>query len=361
MLRRPVLMAIAAASSPVRAAPLLRIGASAALSGPAAALGRQYHLGSQAALQEANEQGGIQGRALVLDLLDDGYEPDRAVRNTEALVADERVLALLGYVGTPTSMAALPLVKRHQLAFVGPYTGADALWERSVPQVFMVRASYRDEARALAQAMREDGVRRVQVFYQADLYGRAGLEALRDAVAGAADIALGATATVKRNTVEVAEAVRELTPDAQGIYMVSTYQSCAAFVVQAREAGYRGRFYSLSFAGREPLRAALGGQLQGLVFAQVVPDPDDPQLPVVAHYQRALRALGSSSFDSISLEGYLAARVLLEALRRAARPLNRARVLQALAALGRLDLGGYRVQYGASERRGSRLVRIVRG
>lgn len=360
MKRRPVLLAIAAASGPVRATPMLRIGASAALSGPAAALGRQYHLGSQAALQASNDQGGIQGQALVLDLLDDGYEPERAVANTEALAADERVLALLGYVGTPTSMAALPLVRRHRLAFVGPYTGADALWERTNPQVFMVRASYRDEARALAQALREDGARRVHVFYQADLYGRAGLEALRDA-AGPAGLTLGLTATVKRNTVAVAAAARELSSGADAIYMVSTYESCAAFVEQARQAGFRGRFYSLSFAGREPLRAALGGNLQGLVFAQVVPDPDDAQLPVVAQYQRALRALGASSFDSISLEGYLAARVLIEALRRAPRPLNRARVLQALAGLGRLDLGGYTVQYSANERRGSRLVRIVRG
>ncbi|MFO1251880.1 MAG: ABC transporter substrate-binding protein [Inhella sp.] len=359
MQRRQLLTALAAISSAAQAAPLLRIGASAALTGPAAALGRQYHLGSQAALQAANDQGGIQGQPLALDLLDDGYEPDRAVANTEALVGDERVLALLGYVGTPTSMAALPLVKRHQLAFVGPYSGADALWERANPQVYMVRASYRDEARALAHAIRADGARRVNVFYQADLYGRAGLEALRDAVT-AAGIALGAADTVKRNTVEVSAAVNTLTANAEAIYMVSTYETCAAFVAQARKAGYRGRFYSLSFAGREPLRAALGGSLQGLVFAQVVPDPEDAQLPVVAQYQRALRAMGASAFDSISLEGYLATRVLLEALRRVHGPMTRAGVLQALAGLGRLDLGGYTVQYGASERRGSRLVRIVR-
>lgn len=359
MQRRQLLTALAAVSGTAQAAPLLRIGASAALTGPAAALGRQYHLGSQAALQVANEQGGIQGQPLVLDLLDDGYEPDRAVANTEALVGDERVLALLGYVGTPTSMAALPLVKRHQLAFVGPYTGADALWERTNPQVFMVRASYRDEGRALAHAIRSDGARRVNVVYQADLYGRAGLEALRDAAASAG-ISLGAAATVKRNTVEVAEAVRELAPGAEAIYMVSTYESCAAFIEQARKSGYRGRFYSLSFAGREPLRGALGGSLQGVVFAQVVPDPEDAQLPVVAQYQRALRAMGADAFDSISLEGYLATRVLLEALRRVSGPPTRSRVLQALAGLGRHDLGGYVVQYGASERRGSRLVRIVR-
>jgi len=360
MKRRQLLTGLATLGSGSRAAPMLRIGASAALSGPPAALGRQYHLGSQAALQAANEQGGIRGSPVLLDLLDDGYEPDRAVLNTETLLRDERVLALLGYVGTPTCMAALPLIKRHQLALVGPYTGADALWERNNPQVFMVRASYRDEARALARAMRDDGVRQVQVLYQADLYGRAGLEALREATASAGP-ALGAAATVKRNTVEVAEAVRQLVPTAEAIYLVSTYQSCAAFVQQARQAGFRGRFYSLSFAGREPLRAALGGSLQNIVFAQVMPDPEDPLLPVVAQYQRALRALGTSSFDSISLEGYVAARVLLEALRRAKPPLDRARLMQALAGLGSLELGGFSLQYSSTERRGSRLVRIVRG
>lgn len=344
------------------AAESIRLGASAALSGPAASLGLRYHAGAHAALLAVNQLGGVRGARVAMDLHDDRYEPDRALHNTEALVADPRVLALLGYVGTPTSMAALPLVKRHNLAFVGPFTGADALWEHNTPQVFNVRASYRDEARALAQAVKADGARSLNVLYQADLFGRAGLEAMKEAAAKAG-LNLVAVATVKRNTTEVAEAVSSLVTRrrADAIFMVSTYQSCAAFMMEARAAGYGGRFYTLSFAGLEPLRKALGGSLKGLTIAQVVPDPEDAALPVVADYQAAMRASGEAEMDSISLEGYLSALVMLEALRRAERPLSRAGVLKALAALGRLDLGGFVVQYSASERRGAKLVRLVKG
>lgn len=342
----------------------IRLGSSAALSGPAAALGSRYHAGARAGFEQINRQGGIAGRRVVLDLQDDGYEPARAESNTVALLQDPRVLALFGYIGTPTSRVALPHVRRAGIAYLGPFTGASMLWDsRSHPGVFNVRASYNDEGHALARAIKAAGARRVNVMVQADLFGRAGLEAMREA-AQAAGLELAATATVRRNSTDVVEAARTLVSQhsADAIFMVSTYETCAAFMRQAHALGYRGRFYTLSFTGFEPLREALQDDAElsaRLTMAQVMPDAEDRSVPVVAAYQRAMREAGDRRFDSISLEGYLAARVMAEGLRRAEAPLSRASLLRSLQALGDLDLGGYAVRYREDGLRGSSYVRLA--
>lgn len=342
------------------ASPEIRIGSSAALSGPAAGLGLRFHAGAAAYFAHLNQQGGISGARLVVDLLDDAYESDRADTNSRKLVEDDRVLALFGYVGTPTSNMALPYVRRWKVPFVAAYTGADVLREPYNPLIFNVRASYKEEAQQLAVAMKASGVRTLNIFYQADLFGRAGLEAMRSA-ASAVGIRILATATVKRNTAKVdaeAAALVSGTP-ADAIYMVSTYATTAAFVRSAREKGFGGRFYTLSFAGLEQLRSALGkGHARGLTMAQVVPDAEDRSVPIVAEYQQAMREAGDRQFDSISLEGYLAARVLVEGLRRARQPLSRESLEQGLEAIGSLDLGGYRVHFGPGLRNGSSLVEL---
>lgn len=355
----------------------LRIGASAALSGPAAALGRRFHAGAAALFNQVNRAGGVNGALIRLDLRDDGYEPARAEANTRALVEDPAVLALFGYVGTPTSQVALPYARRERLPFVGPFTGAGMLYEPGQQQVFNVRASYLQEGEALVRRMQSHGVRRLGVLYQADLFGRYGLEAIRGTLAQAG-VALHQTATVRRNSAEVAEAVAALAgPDAgDAIALVSTYETCAAFIRQARDAGFKGRFYSLSFVGYEELMRALGhGPRHGVTVTQVVPDPRDRNLPVVLAAQKALAESGGAPpdrrLDSVSLEGYLAARVLVEGLRRAhpahpghaahVGPLDRAGLQQALAQLGDLDLGGFRVHYREGQRRGSDYVGLREG
>lgn len=342
----------------------IRIGGSAALSGPAATLGQRYHAGARALFEQVNQrQAGIGGARIVMDLRDDGYEPERAEANTRELIEDPAVLALFGFVGTPTSRVALPYVRRTGMAFVGAFTGAGLLREPQHSSVFNVRASYREEARALAQAMKAAGVRRYQVVYQADLFGREGLEAMRAATAPLG-LELVGSAMVKRNSVEVGAGVTALLTQqsgAEAIFLVSTYETCAAFVKQARERGYRGRFYALSFTGLEPLRAALGRAPNELTMSQVVPDPEDAGVPVVAAYQKAMREAGDRHFDAISLEGYIAARVLVEGLRHSKPPLTRASLVQGLEALGQLDLGGFAVRYGRGAHAGSAYVGLKGG
>ncbi len=343
----------------------IRLGSSAALSGPAATLGKRFHAGAQAAVAYANRHGGVHGAKLQIELLDDAYEQERAELNTRRLIEDERTLALFGYIGTPTSWAALPYVKRNGIAFVGAYSGAEMLRDPAQPSVFNVRASYGDEARKLAQAMQESGVKTLNVLYQADMFGRSGLESIK-AAAQSAGVQLKLVATVKRNTALVAQQARDLAKAGQSdaVFLVSSYATCAAFITAARQAGYAGQFYTLSFAGREPLWQALqaaGNDLRGVTIAQVVPDPQDSGIPVVSAYQRAMRESGDAGFDSISLEGYIAARVMVEGLRLSKPPLTRAAVKAGMASLGKLDLGGFALEYGPSPRGGSSFVSLVGG
>jgi ABC-type branched-subunit amino acid transport system substrate-binding protein len=183
----------------------LVLGQSAATTGPAAQLGLQMNHGAKLYFDAVNAQGGVNGRPIELRLLDDGYEPERCKANTEQFIAKD-VFALFGYVGTPTSLAALPLVNQAKVPFFGPFTGAQALREPMSRSVFHVRASYYDETALIVRQLTELGLKKIAVFRQDDSYGQAGLDGVQRALAlqGLEPVAIG---LVKRNTVDVAAAV----------------------------------------------------------------------------------------------------------------------------------------------------------
>lgn len=184
------------------------IGQSAPLSGAAAQLGQQFQAGAQLAFAQANAQGGIGRRPIELRSLDDGYEPERCAENTRRFIADE-VLALFGYVGTPTSLAALPLASQAGLPFIAPLSGAMALRKPFNRQVFHVRASYDDETELIVDQLTHLGQTKIGVFYQNDSYGQAGLDGVGRALA-ARKLVPVATGTVERNSDKVDEAVARL-------------------------------------------------------------------------------------------------------------------------------------------------------
>ena len=209
------------------------LGQSAAFTGPAAELGIQFHQGARIWFDQVNAQGGVAGKSIEIKTLDDGYEPDRCAANTQKLISED-VFALFGYIGTPTSLAALPLLSKAQVPFIAPFTGAMGLREPFNKQVFHLRASYNDETALIVKQLTNLGLKKIAVFYQNDAYGKAGL----DGVTLALD-KLGlkpvATATVERNSVDVAAAVRTINaaaPDA--VVQISAYKSCAAYIRAAR-------------------------------------------------------------------------------------------------------------------------------
>ncbi|WP_035053277.1 ABC transporter substrate-binding protein [Andreprevotia chitinilytica] len=336
------------------------LGQSAAMSGPAAELGKGVNRGAKAYFDWINQHGGVNGRKIKLVALDDGYEPDRAEANTKTLIDNQQVFALFGYVGTPTSNAALPLVSKASVPFIAPFTGADSLRTPLNRAVFNVRASYRDEAEEIAESMVKMGMKTVNVFYQNDAYGKAGLTAMQ-AAASKHGLTIQALATVQRNSVDVAKAVDELVvkKPANAVFMVTAYKSSAAFVAAARAQNFIGPFYNVSFVGTEALITELQRNGSGLIVSQVMPSPYSPTKPITMDYVKVMKAAGVNTVDYPSLEGYIGARVMVEGLKRAGHGLTREKLVSALEGLGDYDLGGYRVRFSNASHNGSQFVDLT--
>ena len=345
------------ASTPAQAArERIVLGQSAALSGPAAQLGVQMSLGARLCFEQVNAAGGIGGQSIELRTLDDGYDPARCKANTERFIG-EGVMALFGYVGTPTTLAALPLITEARLPLFGPFTGAMALREPFNRQVFHLRASYDDETAAIVRQLTTLGLKRIAVFRQNDSYGQAGLDGVNKALQ-AHGLAPVAVTTVERNSTDVTTALASvLTTRPDAVVQISAYKSCAALIREARKAGYGGTFYNVSFVGTEALSAELGRDALGVVVSQVVPSPYASTQAVVREYREALRTVADARPNYTSLEGYLAARTLVEGLRRAKSP-SRDGLVSGLESLGGHDLGGLRVSYGPQDHVGSHFVEL---
>jgi ABC-type branched-subunit amino acid transport system substrate-binding protein len=335
------------------------LGQSAAATGPAAQLGIQMNHGAKLYFDAVNAQGGIGGRPIDLRLLDDGYEPERCKANTEQFIARE-VFALFGYVGTPTSLAALPLVNQARMPFFGPFTGAQALRDPFSRSVFHVRASYYDETALIVRQLTELGLKKIAVFRQDDSYGQAGLDGVQRALASKG-LEPAAVGLVKRNTVDVAAAVAAIVakrPDA--VVQISAYKSCAAFIREARKAGYGGTFYNVSFVGTQALADELGKEAHGVMVTQVMPYPYSTASGIAREYLQALRQAGGTAKPNYSsMEGYVAARVFVEGLRRAGKNPGRDDLINGLEALQRFDLGGFQVNFGPRSHVASQFVELT--
>ena len=351
------------ALAPVRAqsdAPIV-LGQSAALSGPAAQLGIQFQAGARLYFDAVNAKGGVGRRSIEIRSLDDGYEPERCAENTRKFIADD-VFALFGYIGTPTSLAAQPLLTQAKVPFFAPFSGAPALRQPFNRLVFHVRASYADETALIVRQLTHLGLKKIAVFHQNDSYGQAGLDGVTQALA-AQKLAPVGSATVERNSVDVAAAVQKLmaaAPDA--VVQVCTYASSAAFVRAARKAGYGGTFYNVSFVGTQALADTLGKDGAGVVVSQVVPSPYQSAHPLSREFMAAIKQGGDKVQPNYSsLEGFLAARVFTEGLRRAhdtGKPLTRESLVSGLESIGTQALSGFQVTFGANHHMASRFVEM---
>ena len=335
------------------------IGQSAALSGPAQELGSEMRLGAQTYFNLVNQAGGVFGRQIKLVSLDDGYEPDRAVANTKKLISEDKVFALFGYIGTPTSNAALPIFTEAKVPFFGAFTGAESLRNPLNRYIFNIRASYFDETEKIIEQVTSVGGKNIAVFYQDDAYGKAGLAGVERALAKRS-LKITSTGTIERNTVKVEAAVASLVPkQPDAIVMISAYKSIAAFVKAAKKAGYTGQFHNVSFVGSRALADELAAQGHGVVISQVVPFPFTPSLPIVAEYQKALKASGSSQPSFTSLEGFIAARVFVEGLKRAGKDLTREKLITALESMNNADIGGFNINFSPKSHNGSSFVELT--
>ena len=329
-------------------------GQSAAFKGPAAALGLGMRQGILAAFEEANAAGGVNGRKLELVSYNDGYEPNKAIENTKRLIQEDKVFALIGEVGTPTSKAAQPIATDAGVPFIGPFTGAEFLRNPYKRTVVNVRASYYQETEAMVERLVADlGVTRIAILYQDDSYGRAGLAGVELAL-DKRGMELVAQGTYKRNTTAVKRAVlsiRKGKPEA--VIMIGAYKPCAEFIKVARKVGLDAKFLNVSFVGSKALAKELAEVGEGVVVTQVVPFPEDADNPFVARYHKAL---GEQSPDAeagfVSLEGFLVGRLTVSVLEQLGDAVTRDGFLGKIAEIGSFDLDGIPLTYGPEDNQG---------
>lgn len=335
------------------------LGMSTALTGPTGILGINMRTGVLAAIGEANRAGGIKGRKLDLIVLDDGYEPSHTAPNMRRLVEKENVLAVIGNVGTPTAVAAIPIANANKTPFFGAFTGAGVL-RKTPPDRYVLnyRASYAEETMIMVDALLTHGglkPQEIAFFTQRDAYGDAGfaggIMALK--LHGLEDENSVVHCRYERNTTAVENALADiLMADLQprAVIMVGAYNPCAAFILLARQSGLESIFLNVSFVGAEPLAAKLGDHGDGVIVTQVVPH-FDADLPIVARYRKALQSWNAYANPTFgSLEGYIAARILCRALKTIKGTVTQEAIVSALEGLGEFDIGlGEELRFGPEE------------
>lgn len=324
-------------------------GQVAALEGPSSALGQGMRQGILAAFAEINARGGVHGRKLSLVSRDDGYDPDRSVVQTTKLLDEDNIFALIGAVGTPTSIATVPIASSRSVPFIGPFTGAEFLRTPELRNVVNIRASYGAEAEAWIKHLTEDRhYTNIAIFYQDDSFGRDGLAGVKRALEKRG-MELSAEGTFERNTRAVGGALRVLKrAEPQAVVMIGTYGPCAEFIKLAHKAGFRPTFVNVSFVGANALAEELGAAGEGVIVSQVVPFPWDTSLKLVAEYQAAQKAFDPGLTPGfVSLEGYLSGRLAAATLELAGPDPTRAGLLRVINEVGRFDISGSIVTFGS--------------
>src|SRR6186997_2143919 len=343
----------------------IRFGISAALSGPTKELGQNMKMGIMAAFNAANANGGVHGRELRLIAADDGYEPARAAITMKQLYENDKVFGVVGNVGTPTAVVALPYALERKMLFFGAFTGAGLL--RNDPPdryVFNYRASYAEETSATVHYLVK--VKRLKpsqiaVFAQQDAYGDSGFAGVAKAIRalGGDDNAI-LRLNYQRNTVDVDEAVEQLRKSRipiRAVIMVPTYRAAAKFIEKTRDL-YPGMIYtSVSFVGSTALAnelMLLGKRFAtGVIVTQVVPAVEGHSSLVLEYKSALAKYFPGEQPDYVSLEGYIVGRLMIEALKRNGPQLDTERLVATLEGSRAIDIGlGPPVSFGQSEHQG---------
>jgi ABC-type branched-subunit amino acid transport system substrate-binding protein len=333
----------------------IRVGMTAAFSGPSRQLGENMKAGMDACFAAVNRHGGIVGRQIRLITRDDGYEPARAAPNMRALIDQDHVLAVLGNVGTPTAIVTVPIADVKRTLLFGALSGADVL-RRTPPDRYVInyRASYAEETASMVDLLLGMGIdpRQIAFFTQRDSFGDAGY---RGAIAAlkARGFSKGRQlvhARYTRNTLNVEDAVAALLDapiEPQAVIMVSSYAASAKFIRLAKRDMPNLLFLIVSFGGGGALIRELGNDSDGVIVTQVVPSPDS-DLPLIRQYRKDLqRHQPGAAPDYVSLEGYIVARIFVEALRGDGPAPDRQSIIDSLEKLHNLDIGlGIPISFG---------------
>jgi ABC-type branched-subunit amino acid transport system substrate-binding protein len=284
-------------------------------------------------IKHVNGRGGVNGRRLKLIAYDDGYDPDRCVINTRRLINEDKVFALTCYVGTPTAVKIIPMVEEGRVPLVGLFTGASALREPFRRYIINIRASYYQEIeKVVDHLVKESKFTKIAVFYQEDAYGEDGLVGTNRALRRHR-LKPVATGSYQRGTMDVEPALKLISAtQPEAVIMIGTYGPCAKFIKLAKARQCCTLFHNVSFVGAEELVKLLGPDAEGVIITQVVPPPwETALLPAAEEYTRLLaRYFPQDTPNFVGFEGFVNAKVLVQALRRIGREVTREKFIEAI-------------------------------
>lgn len=357
MKQAALFLGLALAAVPAAAADPIVIGQSAPLSGANADFGKDIRNGALAYFRKVNDAGGVHGRRIELESIDDMNQRKVAGANAAQLVNERNVVALFGFASATLSMDAMPVVRDKRVPFFAPFTGADAI-HRQNPYVFVLRASYENELTRILDHWRGLGADRVTVLHYDDEIGNQNFATVERLMKGAGKRAVGVK--FERNgDVKRAQIDAIIKSDPHVVVTTILYQPTAKVLQMLREANRPFNMTALSFTGPSQLAKVGADAAAGVSVAGVVPPPGKTLVPVVKECRDAQAKAGLGELTYTSLEACIAAKVLVEGLRRTGPNPTREGLYRALTTITALDVGGYTVSFGPERRHGSHFVELA--
>ena len=364
ILKAVALVAVAVLATSARAqgvsATTIVVGQSAPLTGANAELGNDIRNGALAYFAKVNAAGGVHGRKIELTTLDDGNAVPRAEANTKKLVEEQGVFALYGYASATLSRPALPIVDKHGVPFLGPFTGADPMRVLN-KHVYNFRGSYAEELEKIVDHFESLGIKRFAIVYYNDVVGKENYAAVDRALKKRSLEVVSTAAFKDRAKPDIEAGVKEIAKGRPDVVILTTlYKATADFVRLAKSSGLSAQMASNSFPGASPLAKELGKDGAGVIVATVVPPPGKRSLAIVQEYQAAIeKQLGKKEYSFTSLESYIGAKVIAEALKRAGPKPTRENFMAALDGMKSFDTGGYVLSFSPTNHNGSSFVELT--
>ncbi len=337
------------------------LGSSEALTGHAGFLGQNFRLGMMSYFNSVNDNGGIKGRKIDVHILDDQYNPVLTIRNTAKLIP--KSCALIGYIGTPTTLAVLSEIEKNKIPLIGPFTGAQQLRVPFTKYVFNIRNSYWAETAALVDyAHNILKKKKIAVFYQNDGYGLTGCQGIESHLMKKYGENVICKVVYKRGEKKLFAQAQQINKcKAEVVIMVGTYDACASLIKQTKKMGSKAVFMNISFVGSLKLKELLQNYGEGVFVSQVVPPPDDRRFPAVREYQDLMKKyFPGKPFTFVGLEGFIDAKLTSLALAGINDKITGDTIIKSLESFKDTDIGiGASVTYGPMDHEGLGVVYIT--
>ncbi len=338
----------------------VRLGASVVLSGPLGPQTLEYGVGSRLYFDAVNAAGGVHGRKISYTTLDDGFDPKRALDNTRKLISEDGVFLIYHNTGTAQTAAILPLLEETRTVVFGPVTGASVFRDKFNRFLFNVRASYANEARRIVSQLKQGGFSRVAVIYQDDPFGKALLAELKQA-ATAESLAFVAEVKVdpKQPDFTAAGAATERAQP-QAVILGTAGSTFTNSIKAVLQTSVKPSFYGFSVVSLDAVNRDLKEQARGIILAQIMPSLRNMTIPVVAEYHKLLQVKSPGAVPSATqFEGFVHAKLLVGALRRAGPNLTTEGFIRAMEGGGDVTFGRFVAKYSPQSHNGSSYVELA--